>query len=61
MNTTTSKPIAKGAQMGASTHHHDQVMTLVSLRTMNTMQSRPIKPMPPLWELLFAIILFIKD
>jgi hypothetical protein len=59
MNTTTSKPIAKGAQMGERTNHHDQAMMFVSLRTMKTMQSRPRKPMPPLWELFFAIVFYL--
>ena len=61
MSTTTSKPIAKGAQMGERTNHHDHAMTLVSFRTMKTMQSRPRKVMPPLWELFVAIILVVKD
>lgn len=53
--------IANGIQTGESTHHHDHEMTLVSLRTMNTMQSRPRKSIPPLWvELFVAIISLLK-
>lgn len=35
-------------QSGDSTHHHDHAITLVSLSVMNTMVSRPAKPIPPL-------------
>lgn len=39
-------------QSGDKTHHHYQVMTCVSLRTMNTIVRRPVNPMPPPDELL---------
>ena len=33
--------------MGDSTHHQDQVITLVSLRPMNRIVSAPVKLIPP--------------
>ena len=46
---------------GDSTNHHDQSMTLVSLRVMNTMVSSPKKPMPPvlLDDTLFVCLLML--
>lgn len=45
-------------QRGAVTHHQDQSMTCVNLRTRNTMKSNPQKLMPPpvAVELLLLII-----
>ena len=33
--------------MGPNTHHHDQLMTWVSLSVMNTMVRSPANPIPP--------------
>ena len=33
-------------QMGDSTHHQDQSIFPINLRTMNTMVSKPLNPMP---------------
>ncbi|AFB75900.1 hypothetical protein 2203_scaffold802_00024 [Bacteriophage sp.] len=43
INATTATLI----QSGDSTHHHDQAITCVSLSVINTMVSRPTKPIPP--------------
>lgn len=43
----TPKQTASGSHSGAKTQSQDQVITLVSLRTMNTIVSRPQKLMPP--------------
>lgn len=40
-------PRAAGIQSGARTHSQDQLMKLVSFRTINAMASRPQKPIPP--------------
>ena len=32
--------------IGDKIHHHDQLMTSVSFRTINTIVNRPIKPIP---------------
>ena len=37
----------KGIQIGDNTHHHDQAITLVSLRPTKRTVSSPVKPMPP--------------
>lgn len=37
---------AKEPHMGERTHHHDQLMTLQSLRTINATVRRPMKPTP---------------
>jgi hypothetical protein len=34
-------------QMGDSTHHHDQLITLVSFSPMNRIVSAPVKLIPP--------------
>lgn len=48
-NATTKHPIttAIGIQRGAVTHHQDQVITFVSLRTRNTRNKRLRKLVPP--------------
>ena len=43
-STATTKQI--GAHSGQVTHHHDQAMTLVNLRTRNTKKRRVPNPMP---------------
>jgi len=43
-------------QIGESTHHHDQSITSVSFKMMNTMVRRPVKPMPPLLLELLLIV-----
>lgn len=55
-----TKAIPNGIQMGHKTHHHDHEISLVSLRTINTIQSNPKKPIPPDELLLFAIKLCFK-
>lgn len=47
---------AKAAQNGAVTHHHDQSITPVSLRTINTIPSNPGIPIP-VFE--FELLIFI--
>ena len=37
----------KEIQIGDNTHHHDHVITLVSLRPTKRTVSNPVKPMPP--------------
>ena len=37
-------------QRGAVIHHHDQSMTWVSFNTKNTMNNRPVKPIPELLD-----------
>jgi hypothetical protein len=49
------KPIATGPHSGAVIHHHDQAITPVSLRTRNTMNRTPTKPMPEVVELFIMI------
>ena len=36
-----------GIQIGDNTHHHDHVITLVSLRPTKRTVSSPVKPTPP--------------
>lgn len=55
-----TKAITNGIQMGHKTHHHDHEISLVSLRTINTIQSNPKKPIPPDELLLFAIKICFK-
>jgi len=58
MITTTS---AIGIQMGLNTHHHDQLITSQSFKTINAIAKRPQKPMPPLLDPEDAILFsFIK-
>lgn len=40
-------PNASGAQSGAVTHHHDQVIALHNLRIKNTINSIPQNPILP--------------
>jgi hypothetical protein len=57
-NPTIAKPKAIGIQRGEVTHHQDQSILFVSLRTKNTMKrtADKLKPVP---ELLFVVdILF---
>jgi hypothetical protein len=51
--TTISIAIAIPPHNGAVIHHHDHVITLVSLRTRNTMNNNPKKVIPPLSVLEF--------
>ena len=37
----------KEIQIGDNTHHHDHVITLVSLRPTKRTVRSPVKPMPP--------------
>jgi hypothetical protein len=55
---TRAKPIANGIQRGEVTHHQDQSIFPVSLRTKNTMKrtADKLKPVP---ELLFVDIFII--
>ena len=45
---TTIKTIRKVIHIGERTHHHDQVIKLVSFKVINTMPSNPVNPIPPL-------------
>jgi len=42
----TVSTMAAGIHTGASTHHHDHAITPVNLSVMNTIASRPLKPIP---------------
>lgn len=55
INTHTANEV----QIGASTHHHDQSIKPVSLSVMKTMVRRPAKPIPPLDELLFDVLMLL--
>lgn len=55
---STSNKRAKGAQIGARTHHHDHAMHFVSFSTIKAIVSKPKKPIPVLEELLFELIIF---
>ena len=46
---------------GDNTHHHVQFMVPMSLRTINTIVSKPVNPIPVLLddELLLMIIVFV--
>lgn len=44
IKTTNAK--ATGPQIGQRTHHHDHVITFVSLRTMKTIARIPVNPIP---------------
>jgi hypothetical protein len=66
-NITTKKTIVRiesanpiGIQRGEVTHHQDQSMFPVSLRTKNTMNNTPVNPMPD-EELFDAIIYYIPN
>jgi hypothetical protein len=50
-------PIEKEINNGERTHHHDQAITSVSLRTMKTIVNNPVKPIPLLDELLLLDII----
>ena len=52
---TTARAI--GIQSGAVTHHQDQVMTSVSLRTRNTRNKRLRKLVPPTVTVDFALLI----
>ena len=52
---TIAKPKASGIQRGEVTHHQDQSMLFVSLRTKNTMK-RTADKLRPVPELLFDAI-----
>ena len=47
MTIASTKTNATGIQSGADTHHHDQSMLLVSLRTMKIRNRTIPKPIPP--------------
>src|SRR6185503_16601258 len=47
-NATMASRIPTVIQIGASTHHHDQLITPHNLSVMKTMVSRPVNPIPPL-------------
>ena len=53
----TPTTMATGIQSGAVTHHQDQVMTLVSLRTRNTRNKRLRKLVPPTVTVDFALLI----
>lgn len=59
-NTIISRtPTARPIQSGESTHTHDHVITPVSLRTINTIVKRPVKPIPvPVLLLLLLLLIF---
>lgn len=56
---SVARVIAKLIQSGESTHIHDHVIMPVSLRTINTMVKRPVKPIPvPVLLLLLLLLIF---
>lgn len=61
MNTTVSIPKikAKPPQKGSVTHHQDQLIKPVNLRTTKATPKRPTTPIPELEELLELLIFVI--
>lgn len=53
---STIRPIADGIHIGASTHHQDHDMTLVSLRITNAIASNPNRSL--LHKLMFCLLPF---
>lgn len=45
--TRRTNPVANGIHSGLRTHNHDQAITLVSFKTMNTIANNPQNPIPP--------------
>ena len=57
-NTIATSP--SGTHNGAVTHHQDQLMTLVSLRTRNVMNNIPQNPFPPIIVVFSLDILLVS-
>jgi hypothetical protein len=53
-------PKARGIQRGEVTHHQDQSIFPVSLRTKNTIKRTAVK-LSPLLELLFVVDIFVNN
>ena len=52
------KTIVTVIQIGDNTYNQDQLITLHSFNTINTIVSKPQKPIPPLELCLFSMIKF---
>jgi len=59
--TKNEKARANGIQRGEVTHHQDQSMFPVNLRTKNTTNNTPVNPIPDEDELFDAIIYYIPN
>ena len=57
-----TRPKAIGPHSGASTHHHDQVITSVNFSVINTIVSIPKKSIPlELEEFVFDIVIYLNS
>lgn len=52
--------MAKGIQVEASTHHHDQVITFVNFNATKSSVSKVPKPTPELPDFAIAVALMIN-
>lgn len=53
--------MAKGIQVGANTHHHDQVITFVNFNATKSSVSNVPKPTPELLDFAIAVALMINN
>jgi hypothetical protein len=60
MNITTTATAIADIHSGASTHHHDQFIEPVNLRTINVIASSPENPIPLALLDVFLLLILIN-
>ena len=55
-----NRTMVKGIQVGANTHHHDQVITPVNFNAIKSSVRNVPKPAPELLDFAIAVALIIK-